>query len=226
VVSATIVRIAARAGMLGAVAIGACSVVAGLAYRGLDGEAYSPLNHYVSELGEYGVSALAPVFNAGLLVGGTCFGLFMWGLGEVRGGLVGAVTSWIGAAAGTAGALVGVFSLNTIEVHSLAAYTFFNLGWVAVGLASMDVLARPDPRFPGRLAAVGLATAAAFLLFIAAYAGSASSAGRGLEPSTRRAGFDAVTTLEWASIVGTLVWTFLVAWAWQRGPRTVTAVTR
>ena len=152
-----------------------------------------------------------------------CFGLFMLGLGETRGGVAGAVTGFVGGAAGAAGALVGVFSLNQIDVHSLAAYAFFNLGWVAVGLASADFLARPDWRFPGWLAAPGFATVASFLGFMVAYAGSATSTGAGLEPSTTRAGFDPVTTFEWAAIIGTLAWTFLVAWTWEHGPRQVIA---
>ena len=55
----------------------ATSVVTALAYTGSKGQPYSPLNHWVSELGEVGVSELASVFNVGLIIGGLCFAVFM-----------------------------------------------------------------------------------------------------------------------------------------------------
>ena len=79
-------RLAACAGIVGAGAIGIGSVVTAIVYRGADGEPYSPLNHFVSELGELAQSELAGVFNAGLMVGGICFAVFMSGLAASRPG--------------------------------------------------------------------------------------------------------------------------------------------
>ncbi|CAN5752972.1 hypothetical protein BH23CHL7_BH23CHL7_09480 [soil metagenome] len=44
-------RLPAAAGMAGAATIGAASLVTAFAYVGADGERYSPLNHWISELG-------------------------------------------------------------------------------------------------------------------------------------------------------------------------------
>ncbi len=52
----------------GVLVVGA--LIPALSYRGKAGEPYSFLNHFISELGERGVSALAPVFNASLVLGG------------------------------------------------------------------------------------------------------------------------------------------------------------
>ncbi len=46
------------------------SVVTAFNYKGKKGESYSPLNHFVSELGEVGVAAYAAVFNTGLIFSG------------------------------------------------------------------------------------------------------------------------------------------------------------
>ena len=56
-------RLAIWAGLIGASVIAVGSVVTASPTRGSKGESYSPLNHFVSELGELAVSRLAVVFN-------------------------------------------------------------------------------------------------------------------------------------------------------------------
>ena len=63
----------------GVIVLGA--LLSAVAYRGAVGEPYSPFNHFISELGQVGVSRLAAVFNAGLIVGGLLLIPFMLGLG-------------------------------------------------------------------------------------------------------------------------------------------------
>ena len=55
---------------------------------GTQHEPFSPLNHWISELGEVGVSRLAAVFNVGLVVGGICYALFMLAFAATRRGLL------------------------------------------------------------------------------------------------------------------------------------------
>jgi hypothetical membrane protein len=201
--------------MIGSAAILICAVITAIGFRGTGGELYSPLNHYVSELGELGVSSLAVVFNSGLIVGGIAFLIFMAGLGRTRGALGGTAYGIIGGIAGLAGAAVGVFPLNSLERHTIATFFFFNLGWISLALASVDMLVRPDPRFPPRTALLGLAVVAAFVLFIWAYALSGGSS-NGVGPGDIRPTTDIVTVFEWLAIVGIMVWTFLVGREWDR----------
>jgi hypothetical membrane protein len=207
--------LAPRAGLIGAAAIAACSVLAGVAFRGIDGELYSPLNHYVSELGRVGVSSLAAVFNAGLIVGGACFAAFMAGLGREQGAIGGATFGILGVIAGLAGLLIGIFPMGTPTLHVLFALLFFNVAWIAIALASVDLLVRPNPRLPGRLGWLGLAVVAAFIGFIWSYT-LLVPAGSGLEPSAVRPAFDPVTTFEWLAILGVVAWTGAVSLAWER----------
>jgi len=58
-------------GLCGSLFIMFTMLVTGLVYRGKQGETYSVFNHYISELGEVGVSQWALLFNLGLIVGGT-----------------------------------------------------------------------------------------------------------------------------------------------------------
>lgn len=215
---ARIGAIATAAGIVGALAVTVASVVAALAYTGTAGERYSPLDHWVSELGEVGVSELAPLFNIGLLVGGVCFGVFMVGLAAVRRGRLGLAYGAIGAAAGLAGGLVGVFPMNELEPHALAAFGFFNLAWIAVALASLDFVRRRDPRFPVWLSVVGAAAAVAFVTFLLSVQGS-DAGDEALAAPDARPELGLAAALEWLTIVGILAWAFLTAVAWRRAMR-------
>lgn len=208
-------RLAASAGIVGGSVIGVGSIVTALAYRGADGTRYSPLNQFVSELGELAQSDLARVFNLSLIVGGVCFVVFMAGLAVSRPGILRTIAGVVGIAAGLGGSFVGVFPMDYPEQHIVAASTFFNLGWIAVGLASLDFVVRRDPRFPRWLAVVGFGTVVAFLAFLRELGAATSAAGGLLTPDTIPEVWT-VPTLEWLTIVGIVGWVLLVGASWLR----------
>lgn len=214
-------RLAACAGIAGAGVIGVAAIVTAIAYRGADGEPYSPLNHFVSELGELAQSETAAVFNLSLIVGGVCFAVFMSGLAASRPGLVRLLAGGVGVVAGLGGSFVGVFPMDYRAQHIVAASTFFNLGWIAVGLASLDFVIRRDERFPRGLAVLGLVTVAAFMGFLREV-GAATGAGSELAAPDIRPAVWALPTLEWLTIAGIVTWVMLVSASWLRsgrGPR-------
>ena len=180
-------------GIAGTLIFAAAISIAAAAYRGATGEAYSPLNHYVSELGQLGVSGLAAVFNLGLVIGGSFLAIFFLALGlSFRSAL-----AWlyvpIGICAEIGGAFVGLYPMNFPNEHTTAALTFFVLGWVAVGLASIDFIRRRDPRFPWWLAIIGALTVAAFIGYLWVYFWPPPGT-----TDTLRASVSITTTLEWA----------------------------
>ena len=59
-------------GFLGCALIILGMTASAIAYRGRQGERYSPFNHFISELGERGTARLAAVFNGGVIAGGLC----------------------------------------------------------------------------------------------------------------------------------------------------------
>lgn len=213
-VSPGVEKASALAGILGAAVIAIGSAVTAIAYTGSAGQRYSPVNHWISELGEPGVSELAAIFNIALVIGGICFVVFMTGLRLARTGRFAWLYGTIGAVAGVAGAYVGIFPMNQLQLHALAALAFFNLGWIAVGLASVDFVRRPDPRFPRWLAYLGALTVLAFVGFLAVTLPLVGGAGLGAPDP--RPEIWIVTILEWAALIGILLWVLATGWTWWR----------
>jgi hypothetical membrane protein len=187
------------------------SFVTAVAYSGTIGEAFSPLNHWVSELGEVGVSGLALVFNAGLFVGGLALALFFAALGLLRRTRLAWTYLVVGAIAGVSGAFVGVFPMNNRGIHIVFALGFFVLGWVAVGLASFDIWRRPEPRFSRWLPALGAVTVAVFLMFLSVYIPYLYT-GTGSD----RPDVSVATVLEWLVLVGIIGWVLAGSFSWWR----------
>jgi hypothetical membrane protein len=111
-----------------------------LVYQGKCGERYSLLNHFISELGEVGVSHAACIFNTGLFLGGLVLLPYIIGLGI----LFGSVLGWLGTAAGIIAVLsvaaVGVFPMNNLKPHAIAAMTYFRAGMVMVFFFGLAIL--------------------------------------------------------------------------------------
>jgi hypothetical membrane protein len=192
-------------------------IVAALPYQGHAGEAYWPLNHFVSELGETPQSRLAWVFNLGLVVGGSGLGLFLLLLAQRLAGLHRTALTIVGTIAGASGALVGVFPMNLHGVHGLVALTFFLTGWIVTAIVSAWILAGRRPSLPRWLIVPGAIVMAVSWVFVAVY-----STYRPANPSgpiaNRPDGLWAVTSLEWASLLTLLAWFVCVSIALLREP--------
>ena len=213
-VSAQLVRTGPAIGFVGSVFFMVASIVAASAYTGDAGQQFSPLNHWVSELGEIGVSALALVFNVGLFIGGLAFALFMAALGLLRRSRLAWAYAIIGFIAGVSCALVGVFPMNNRTIHIVVALGFFVLGWIAVALASIDIWRRPDPRFARWLPVLGAITVALFLLFLSVYVPYLYT-GTGAD----RPQFSTATILEWLVALGLIGWVLAASFTWWRHAR-------
>ena len=209
-------RMSASAGLIGVSIISLGSIATAVAYVGNNGQRFSPLNHWVSELGEVGVSELSSVFNVSLLLGGIEFVIFMIGLAATRKGLFALIYGLIGVVAGLGAIFVGVFPMNNLDLHGIAALTFFMLGWIVVALASIDFVRRPDQRFPRWLAVIGALTVVFFLGFLTVLLPLIAS-GDGLAAPQVRPDIWIVPILEWAVLIGILAWVFATSWTWWRG---------
>jgi hypothetical membrane protein len=127
-------------GLIGTGLVSLAVIYPALVYRGKKGERYSLLNHFISELGEVGVSRAAWFFNGGLLLGGLILLPYIISLGMAFGSLLG----WLGTAAGIIAVLgvaaVGIFPMNNIKLHSIAAVTYFRAGLVMVFFGGLAIL--------------------------------------------------------------------------------------
>ena len=117
-----------------------------LSYRGRNGERYSLLNHFISELGEWGVSRAAWAFNGGLVLAGLLFLPFAIHLGTVLGSVLGWVGAFFAAAASLGVTAVGLFPMNTLKRHVPAAIAFFDGGLLMVIAIGLAILTQPAGR--------------------------------------------------------------------------------
>ncbi|NNE91089.1 MAG: DUF998 domain-containing protein [Verrucomicrobiales bacterium] len=99
----------AQFGIAGSIVVALALYLPRIGFINREGQPYSALNHFVSELGWIGVSDKAILFNLGLILGGLCYAVFMLGLGRQFRGFWGCVVSILGAIAAVFASLVGIF---------------------------------------------------------------------------------------------------------------------
>jgi len=154
------------AGLSGLVVIGIALFVPASVYVGRAGESYSPLNHFISELGEVGVSRLAWVFNAGLVVSGALLGLLLAVIGwrlDSRRARVGGV---FGGIAGVGVVGVGLTPMNDLVPHLQWAFVFFWSGMAALVLSTSALWRDRGRHLPRWLSGVGFACSMVFVVFL------------------------------------------------------------
>lgn len=208
--------VSALAGLTGTAVLALGSLITALAYSGRKGEPYSLLNHFVSELGEVGVSELAWLFNGTLFVGGLCLTVFLLGLAAyMRAGWFSILFGLVGLVTGVSGALVGIFPMNNLVPHARVAMMFFNMGLVATLLFSLYVLFSRQRRFPKWMLAPGLLATAFFVAFLF-YPQPATSGSIDIGEATRqlmanRPAVWPMAILEWGVLISILVWALVVS---------------
>lgn len=203
----------AALGIAGAAIITAVATLTAVFYIGAEGEHYSIINHWVSELGEVRNSELALLFNAGLFVGGLLLAGFIVGVSRIVGGGWGTAIGVSGAVAGIAGALVGAFPMDDLRSHQLVALTFFIASPVSVGLFTVW-LAREQPGdVPRSLVWPGVFAVAMFASFLTLLV---TGSIRSLATPEERPDIWLIAILEWLALIGLLAWVAaLSAVLWQ-----------
>jgi hypothetical membrane protein len=130
-------------GIGGALTAGLGVLISALSYRGRIGERYSFLNHFISELGEVGVSPRAWAFNAGLMLAGPLLLLECIGLGLALPGIWAKIGMLAGSLAAIALGLVGVFPMNRYQPHIKAAMWYFRFGLGMVLCFTLAISTQP-----------------------------------------------------------------------------------
>lgn len=209
-----------RLALLGLASVGIILLgmaVAAIPYRGYAGEGYSPLNHFISELGEIAASRLAWAFNLGIVLGGVGLGAFLLLLTDRLTGNFRRALLVAGVVAGTSGTLVGIFPMDYQATHRLVSEIFFLSGWIAAGIFSAWLLAALRSGFPRWLLLPGVVVVVISLAFIGVYSTYVGTdpAGRILDrPQT----FWTIPFLEWASLLSLLGWFACVSLVLLREP--------
>ena len=188
-----------------------------LAYRGPEGERFSLFRYFISELGEVGVSPWARLFNLGLILGGLLLLPYIVALGFVFKSVLG----WMGMAAGVVAALgvmaVGLFPMNNLDSHRIAAMTYFRAGLVMVSLFGLAILFQPADRItiPQAANLLSLPTFIAYASFLILMTPGKKpeQAENSLDPEQmpERPKFWLLPTVEWAVFFTTIFWLFGMA---------------
>lgn len=158
-------KIAGALGLACAAVFTAAAVVSALMF---ENGAYSPKNCFVTELGRYAGAFLAAspalVFNAGLMLSGILFGVFMVMNGLRREALLNTAASFFGVLSGILMAAGGLFSLNFYTYHYILASAFFVSLFIMCALHLVSrMLAKDRWSAPAQTIAAFLTGAAAAL---------------------------------------------------------------
>jgi hypothetical membrane protein len=187
-----------------------------LHYQGKQEERFSVLNHFISELGEVGISPSAGLFNLGMILGGLTLVPYMVGLGFWFDSLAG----WLGSATGVVAVLgvaaVGIFPVNNLAAHVRAAMTYFRSGLIMVFFFALAILFQPAslhpiPQTANMLSVLAFLPYAAFL-FLSGRRYDQNQA-EALDPQMEsvRPRISLLPILEWAVFFTTILWLFGMA---------------
>jgi hypothetical protein len=137
-------------------------------YIGRNGERYSVFNHFISELGEVGVSKGARIFNRCLFAAGWLFLPFAVGLGFSIGNFWAKLGMVAGIGTAVTCMLVSVFPLDQLERHLRAASSFFQSGLVTVILFTSAIWLQPAEAavIPKGVDIIGVFSAISYSLFL------------------------------------------------------------
>lgn len=204
------------AGLLGCLLSVAGALIAGSIYRGKQGEPYSVLNHFISELGERGVSQRASAFNWGLILCGLLLLPATLNLGFLLPGLWAKIGMVFGVITALSLSLVGVFSMDRLKPHGIAAVTFFRAGLLMVFFFTLAIAFQPQDNqvYPRLLALVGLPAIAAFTAFLLIMGHTSKTKEQPLEPLEQaRPRVWKIAILEWSIFVTIVFWFLMMALA-------------
>ncbi len=197
----------------GAGAVLLTTMAAAIFYRGNQEESFSFFTHFISELGEEGVSSLAAVFNLGLILSGIGMAAFFIGLAFYIRNWYTYIVSAIGVYAAVNASLVGVFPMNNIEPHTKVAMAFFQYGQYTLVLYTFYILLSRQGKLPRWTAISALLSAASFIAFLRVAGAEGLSEAESSLAEFVRPDFWWMPTLEWAVFFTLIAWVGLTAHA-------------
>jgi hypothetical membrane protein len=188
-------------------------VIASLSFQGRKHERYSLFNHFISELGEVGISRNARAFNVGMIIGGILFLPLMVGLGARLNSVFGWLGTVFGLVAAISATLVGVFSMERLTPHRRAAMTFFRSGLLTVLFFTISIFTQSGeqkliPLGVNIIGIIALASYSTFLLTVRNKMDKDENPNYILDPQQQpdRPRVWRSAVLEWSIFFSTLIW--------------------
>jgi hypothetical protein len=204
-------------GLLGCIVISTAILASAVIYRGVNGQRYSLLNHYISELGEVGVSQRAAWFNIGMILTGIFFLPFTTGLGLALNNSWGYLGMVAGLWAGISCLLVGVYPMNNLTPHSRVATSYFRGGLVTVLLFTLAIFfqapgATVIPRWANLAGLLAIICYASFIVLSDKHDSEAGEDKSEEELAVKeRPRVSPISALEWLVFITTIIWFLVIA---------------
>jgi len=199
-------------GFLGSAIVIFGSLITAISYHGKRGGSYSILNHYISKLGEVGVSRLAPVFNTSLFVGGLVLLVFVIGLGLYMRTKLGYVATAFGIFSCISCSLVGVFPMNNLSIHDAVTFSFFSSGFIAITLFNLAIVFDKENKVSKWLLIPGIITLASFASYLTIPYITSSAHGHTLHSHRLvRSHVRLTPILEWSVFFSVIAWFVLMS---------------
>lgn len=194
-----------RLGFVGPTIIILGAILTAMAYTGKIGERYSFLNHFISELGEVGVSDWAAVFNVSLLIGGVCITGFMLGAARIFNNYFGFVFAVIGLVTGISGSLIGTFPMNNLDTHIPVAMWFFRAALTISAIYAIYVVVSKQGKF-SRWTSIPAASISVITFIFLFMLEPVSAGGNPLVLTVERPAFWQNALLEWGIFFSIMIW--------------------
>lgn len=197
-------------GIAGSVIIIVAVIITAITFHNSQGEPYSMLNRFISELGWVGTSQNAWLFNAAMIVTGIVFIPFCLGLGLripnawAKAGMATGVITAIFCS------LVGVFPMNHLQPHSFVAMWFFRCGLATVLLFGVAILVqrKGNVRVPKIASIFSLLAAIAYgaFLFMATIHSTGNVSSATLSSLDAPPPLRILALVEWCVFFTTVLW--------------------
>ncbi len=199
-------------GIIGCLIIGVGCIIAAAGFAGYQGEPYSLLNHFISELGS-SESATKWAFNYGLMVGAPAILIFLVGTRILLHSRIADLGRIMGIVTGIGGFLVGVFPGDVDPVaHAYSGQMFFFGGTAAVGILSIAIARQTKVVLDKWLAIIGLVVVASFSIYLGyIFTNSLAVVAETSALAESRPAIMPSAYLEWLPLIGVLAWLFLSA---------------
>ncbi len=205
-------RLTIVCGLVGPLILTAGTAWTALHYRGKEAEVYSPLNHFISQLGEAKVSNQAAVFNACLIAGGIILVGFNLGLGIYLGNYWSYAAAIVGIWAALSTSAIGLVPMDNLVPHVWAAYSFFYGGMGAVALFLVANIRAPRGRAAKWLIVPGAISLACFVAFLWYTRGlTIEELDSYNSLNFIRPNVWTITVLEWLVFVSVMLWILLAS---------------
>ncbi len=212
-------KLASFCGLFGSVVLIIGCAVPAFSFHGKNGEAYSLLNYFISELGLVGVSKLANVFNGCLIVSSLSIGMFMVGLGRHFQNKLACAGTISGLVFAMLGSVVGQIPMNDLEIHLKVAFVYFLSGLFTIGLFSLVIVRDRKNRLSHWLMIPSLIAMTSFAALVAWPLITRQTLADIIRVyHTSRPGIWVLAILEWLVFITGTTWIILVsACLWMRG---------